>query len=240
MMEILQCFDPIGNPSTKWKINVFFDWYDNYYKVCIHHHHHAEEEIYNPGIAAKIAEAKAKSGFKEGFDKKTKKNAQQSVGASIKADHERLIADLEKISTYRQPILAGNAKACQEFKDLASSYITFMEEHLAEEEEEYPRLLRESEMTAAQEQELIDKIIQGLGLDGNKKFLPPLIYAMCMWDGEDNAMKFIGNIPPPLQLAFHKCWVHDFNENQLKVWEALKQSEEFMPKSPECGLCTVM
>lgn len=235
IMEIVQCFDPIGNPSTKWKTNVFFDWYDNYYKVCIHHHHEAEENIYNPGIKKKLTEVGAKSGFEA-----PSKAQNKSVGDSIKDDHVKLVADLEKMSSYRQSINSGDAKACNEFKQQISSFVTMMEQHLAEEENEYPKLLRESQMTEAEDQALVQEIVQGLGLEGNKKFLPPLVYCMCMWDGEDNAMKFVGSIPPPLQLAFHKCWVHDFNENQLKVWEALKQTEEFMPRPPECALCTVM
>merc|ERR1712232_730566 len=115
-----------------------------------------------------------------------------------------------------------------EFKAFFQSLVYFVELHLAEEETSYPEVLRAA-MTEKEDAELVGQIIQGLGLEGNKKFLPPVVYAMCMWKGEEKAMEWVANLPPPIQVLLKRCWVNDFYENQLRVLEALKGDEEFMP-----------
>merc|ERR1712232_481175 len=113
------------------------------------------------------------------------------------------------------------------------SLVEFMEQHLAKEEADYVWELR-AVMTDGQ-------IIQGLGLEGNKKFLPAIVYAMCMWKGEEKTMEWLAtNVPPPIQMLFKKCWIHDFYENQLRVLEALTKDEEFTPATPSCDVCTLM
>jgi len=220
ILDILQTFDPIGQPTTKWKTKVFFDWYDNYYFVCIHHHHDAEENIYNPGIEAKLG---------------------RPVDGNIKSDHDILLTRLDQVKTYRARIEGGNAAALKEFKEFMKGLIEFMNSHLEEEERNYPTALKESGLTPEEEGAIVGQIIQGLGLDGNKKFLPPIAYCMSMWKGVDGMNEWLSTkVPPPIQLMFHKCWISDFYENQLRVLEALKQPEEFTPKTPECALCTLM
>lgn len=220
ILAILDSFDPIAEPETAWKTAVFFNWYENYYYVCIHHHHAAEEAIYTPGIEAKY---------------------KKPIGGNIKDDHEELLMNLDKSKAYRSKIAAGDSGALSEFKAfMKKDVIEFMEAHLAEEEVNYPVALRSS-MTEEEEGALVGEIIQGLGLDGNKRFLTAIVYAMCMWKGEKAAMNWLSTAtPPPIQLAFHKCWINDFYENQLRVLEALQQPTEFVPKTPECALCTVM
>jgi len=220
VLEILDVFDPIGQPDTDWKIPVFFDWFDNYYYECIHHHHNAEEEIYNPGIEAKLG---------------------RPIEGNIKADHADLLQQLDKLKAFRSRLRSGDAKDVEEFKSFFKDFISVMETHLAQEEEVYPEALKESGMTEAEEGEIIQQIIQGLGLAGNKKFLPPIMYAMCMWRGEQEAFGgFFSSIPPPIQFLFTNCWVADFYENQLQVLDALKASAQFTPKAPVCSICSVM
>jgi len=217
----LAVYDPVRQPATFWKTKVLFDFLQNYYYVCIHHHHEAEEKIYNPGIEKKLG---------------------KPMPGDIKSEHEDLLARLDKVLTFRDAIEAGSleaATAVKEFKAFATNLVEFMEDHLAEEEDNYPKVLREA-MTEKEEAALVGEIIQGLGLEGNKKFLPPVVYAMCMWKGEEKAMEWVANLPPPIQVLFKRCWVNDFYENQLRVLEALKGDEEFMPATPSCDVCTVM
>lgn len=224
LVKAVAAYDPVSQPQTSWKTQVLFDFLKDYYCVCIHHHHHAEETIYTPGIERKLG---------------------KPMTGDIKEEHKELLDRLEKLHTFRTAIAEGeNAEsslaALQAFKAFFRSLVDFMEEHLAEEEISYPQALR-GVMTEQEEGELVGQIIQGLGLEGNKKFLPPVIYAMCMWKGEEKAMEWLAtSVPPPIQMLFKKCWVHDFYENQLRVFDALQKDEEFVPATPSCDVCAIM
>jgi hemerythrin-like domain-containing protein len=225
LLKALAAYDPVSQPETSWKTQVLFDFLQNYYCVCIHHHHHAEETIYTPGIEKKMG---------------------KPMPGAIKEEHKELLDRLEKLLSFRSSLLAAafsppRARAAlQEFKAFFTSLVEFMEQHLAEEETNYPQALR-AVMTEKEDAELVGQIIQGLGLEGNKKFLPAIVYAMCMWKGEEKTMEWLANnVPPPIQMLFKKCWIHDFYENQLRVLEALTKDEEFIPTTPSCDVCALM
>jgi hemerythrin-like domain-containing protein len=221
LLKVLAAYDPVNEPETFWKTKILFDFLENYYYVCIHHHHDAEEKIYTPGIEKKLG---------------------KPMTGDIKSEHQDLLARLDKLLTFRDAIegeAPAAASALKDFKEFVRSLVDSMEEHLAYEEEDYPKALRAA-MSQKEEEALVDEIIQGLGLEGNKKFLPPIVYAMCMWKGVEEAMAWVDNLPPPIQMLFKRCWVNVFYENQLRVLEALKGDEEFTPATPACHVCTVM
>lgn len=215
ILEILEVFDPISQPDTEWKIDAFFNWLENYYVIGIHHHHETEEHIYNPAIEEKIG---------------------RPLEAGIKTDHETLLAMLEDLPTYRDPIAGGDKAQLAEFKVKMKKFVTTMEDHLAMEEKFYPAVLKEA-FTQEEEAAVVQEIIGSLGLDGNKKMLPPVAYAMCMWDGEDGVMEFVATLPPPIRLLYNNSWIPDFYKNQLSVLDALHGSEE--PINDQCG-CSLM
>merc|ERR1712023_386951 len=106
------------------------------------------------------------------------------------------------------------------------------------EEEAYPAALKES-MTEEEEMVLVNQIVQSLGMDGNRQALPVILYCMCMWDGEDNAMEwFSKGVPLPIRMLNNNSWIPDFYKNQLCVLEALHGSEEPV-EEPQCG-CSLM
>ena len=125
------------------------DFMEKYYLPCVHHHHRSEEEIYNPGILEKCKSM----GVADPFPK-------------VKKDHETLVALLDKVVTFRKPIESGDAKAVEEFKTAMKEMISFMEEHLAEEERDYPKIFADCQLTQEEEGMLVNKILEGLGLDG--------------------------------------------------------------------------
>lgn len=216
VMEVMDNYDPIAKPDTEWKTGVLFNFLEKYYIPCIHHHHWAEEEIYNPGIEAKGGK----------------------VTSKIKDDHAKLMKMLDETAAFRAKV--QSKAGLTEFKTHMKTLFDDMEEHLADEERNYPKTLREC-MTKEDEMALVDKIIQGLGLDGNKKFLPTIIYAMSMWKGSEKSLEWISAAaPPPIVMMFKQCWISDFNENQLKVLNALKKDAFFAPEAPSCNLCTIM
>lgn len=223
MMEAVNAFDPIAYPHTAWKTKVLFNYLENYYVPCIHHHHDAEEKVYNPAILDKVLQ----KGKQDPFPK-------------IKTDHAQLLQLLGMIPGFRKEIEAGKKEAVAEFKKHMAGLVKFMEEHLGEEEIMYPKALRDSEMTEQEEIAVVQKIIEGLGLDGNKRFLPAILYAMCMWQGEAEMQKWAGQaLPPPIRLLLNKCWLEDFYQNQLRPLQALKRDEHFEQELPSCG-CAVM
>ena len=115
----------------------------------VHHHHHGEEHIYNPGILEKCKSA----GVADPFPK-------------IKEDHEKLLSHLESLLTFRKGIDAGDGQVLEEFKKSMKEMIEFMEEHLAEEERDYPKIFDACKMTQEEEGALVHKILESLGLDG--------------------------------------------------------------------------
>ncbi|CAE7801085.1 kif3 [Symbiodinium sp. CCMP2456] len=223
LLEILADFEPVKRPTSAWKTKVLMDFLENYYLPCVHHHHRSEEEIYNPGILEKCKSM----GVADPFPK-------------VKKDHETLVALLDKVVTFRKPIESGDAKAVEEFKAAMKEMIKFMEEHLAEEEQDYPKIFADCQLTQEEEGVLLNKILEGLGLDGSKRFLPPIMYAMVLWRGKDKMMEWEAKLPGPIRMLNSNCWLNDFHENQLRVLEALKKEEAFEPHAPSCNLCSVM
>jgi hypothetical protein len=225
----LATFDPF-EPGQDWKLPVFFNWLERYYVFGIHHHHHSEEHIYNPAIEEKGGKLPEK----------------------IALDHKEIIEGLDKIATFRtrleslrcgESTLHGRSyseeTALAEFKEHLTGLIDLIEDHLAEEEETYPAALRSSTMTEDEEKEVVGKIIQSIGLDGNKVLLPPIVFAMHMWAGKESADEFLASLPPPILFAYNHFWLPDFQKNNLHVIQALQGSEPFSP-TPVCGVCAVM
>jgi len=223
LLEILADFEPVKRPTFAWKTKVLMDFMEKYYLPCVHHHHRSEEEIYNPGILEKCKSM----GVADPFPK-------------VKKDYETLVALLDKVVTFRKPIESGDAKAVEEFKTAMKEMISFMEEHLAEEERDYPKIFADCQLTQEEEGMLVNKILEGLGLDGSKRFLPPIMYAMVLWRGKDKMMEWEAKLPGPIRMLNSNCWVNDFHENQLRVLEALKKEEAFEPQAPSCSLCSIM
>lgn len=216
--QILECFDPFV-PGQDWKTKVLFNWLDRYYIQAIHHHHHSEEQLYNPAIIGKGGVLPPK----------------------ITSDHEDIIARLEVISSFRARIEDCEQASVMEFKVHLLQLINTIDDHLAEEEEAYPSALRSSTMTEADEKAVVDKIIQSMGLDGNKVLLPSIIYAMHMWAGRDAAEEMVNmQLPSPIRFALTHFWVQDFQANSLAVIAALQGTEAYQPSPPQCEICTVM
>lgn len=224
-----------------WRVTLFTGWLRDRYLDFIHHHHDAEEQTYNPAIVA----------------------AGGDIGKSIVPQHQALMAGIAKatelcnavdaevgrrVGVKVSPVDAeveagtGSTTALQNLKQHLLAFIKDMEDHLAEEEVIYPKAIRQAGMTQKEEAAVVEKIIQGLGLDGNKKFLPVIVYAMCEWGGEDYMQHWLlnGGPPPPIRFALQKCWLHDFYVNNLGVINAITSSDtEYVPETPQCSICTI-
>ena len=225
--KVLDEFDPVSRSTCVWKTKIFFDFLESYYIPCVHHHHDSEEKIYNVHIVRKC-EAQ---GIPNPFD-------------FIKKEHQELLSKLEKIMGYRTAFEKQDSQASkalvefkQEFKDL----LRFMDDHLAEEERSYPKILLDCGFTEEDEKQAVGEILQSLGLDGNKRLLPAILYAMCIWKGKEKMQQWYAeSVPPPIKMLCDNCWIDDFYQNQIRVLEALQQEEEFQLQAPSCNICSLM
>mmetsp|Transcript_21280 Transcript_21280/g.38842 ORF Transcript_21280/g.38842 Transcript_21280/m.38842 type:complete len:258 (-) Transcript_21280:147-920(-) len=213
--EILPNYNPLDGDQS-WKTPLFFNWLSTYYVAYVHHHHHAEEEIYNPGIVEKGAKLPTK----------------------ISSDHRDLLSRLDKIESFEQAIANGDKVALQGFKDHMTKLMDTMDEHMNEEEQIYPQALRACGITQEEEGEIVQKIVQGIGLSGNKTALPGIVYAMHMWAGAQEVEKFMERVPPPIRFLYRHFWIHDFRDNNLAVAMALKGNVPYEPATPACE-CSV-
>lgn len=216
--EIREIMNSLDIKQT-WKLKLFAKWIVPRVLDSLHHHHDAEETLYNPLITSNGG----------------------TLTPALTGDHESIMDDINKAKAILAKIDNGDSLAFGEFKVHFEKLMVECEEHFDDEEIQYPAQLKATSITEQQEAETVTKIIQSIGLEGNKTMLPAICYAVCLWGGEAKMQAFFGNVPPPIQFLCQKCWLDDFWVNNLCVIEALKSSslEEYNPPTPQCGACAI-
>lgn len=199
------------DPVPTWKWENLSTWYQDYFYTVVHHHHDAEEKIYLPWIQERV-----------------------SVPAKIAADHPGLMQEMDDLSDMLKngaAVPAGErAKHLADIQEVVKAFIEDMQQHLAEEEEAFPRLLREGGFTQEEEGPVVAQIIQSLGLDGNKKALPPMLHAYACWAGAEKAEAFVSaNLPLPIQFLYNTFWVHDFQQRHMGLLASLAEGVDTNP-----------
>jgi len=203
-----------NDETAAWKLANFYTWYREYHYPNIHHHHDAEEHIYFPWMRSRCV-----------------------LPEKLAKDHEFLVAQMDEIDglyTADELDAAATGALIANLQRAWVAYKDFMVEHLAEEEEVVPALLREN-FTVEEEAAVVDKIIQSLGLAGNKTFLPNIVDAMARWGGERKVAEFRQNIPPPILFLLDYFWTPDFVNRQKKLLQSLKADEDPFERQPTCG-----
>eukprot|EP00405_Crypthecodinium_cohnii_P023169 CAMPEP_0206469412 /NCGR_PEP_ID=MMETSP0324_2-20121206/30263_1 /ASSEMBLY_ACC=CAM_ASM_000836 /TAXON_ID=2866 /ORGANISM="Crypthecodinium cohnii, Strain Seligo" /LENGTH=525 /DNA_ID=CAMNT_0053943163 /DNA_START=37 /DNA_END=1614 /DNA_ORIENTATION=+ len=224
LREVLKTYD--AAPGTEWKTKALFKYITEYYTACVHHHHDSEEKIYNPWIEAII---------------------KRPVDKSIKPEHQELMKMLDLVASFKSKILsapqAQKEVHVKEFKKTMEDLFELLENHLECEERSYPEALYEAKVSEEEDGAKVGEIFVSLGVDGNMRFLPVVIYTMCEWKGPKAAFEFLATkVPPPAQEELKKSWLQDFHNNQLKVLHALKTDEPLFEVQPGCQpvCCSVM
>ena len=95
-----------------------------------------------------------------------------------------------------------------------------MFEHLAEEEQIVPTILREN-FTQNEEKEIVGKIIQSLGLSGNKMALPWIIDSMKLWCSKDKIDDLYNSLPIFIKLLYNCNWIYDYKRNNKGLLQAI-------------------
>ena len=128
------------------------------------------------------------------------------------ADHSQLMTLLDEIkSIYELNLLR---RKIQELKET-------MFAHLAEEESFVPSILREH-FTPKEEKQIVDQIIQSLGLSGNKMALPWIIDSLKTWKKPEDVASFYYSLPSFIRLLYHCSWKRDYLRNNLGLLESIK------------------
>lgn len=207
LSDAVESMDPL--PGWKWEN--LSTWYQDYFYSVVHHHHDAEEKIYFPWIQERVA-----------------------VPAKIAADHPDLMQAMDDVSDMLKKGISApahqRAEHLTDMREVVKAFVEDMQEHLAEEEEVIPCLLREGGFTQEEEGAVVGQIIQSLGLDGNKKALPTMLHAYARWAGAEKADAFVStNLPLPIQLLYRNFWVHDFQHRHLGLLASLAEGVDTNP-----------
>merc|ERR1712241_1365268 len=121
---------------------------------------------------------------------------------------------------------------------MGATFVSAMREHLEEEERVIPGLLLAANFTQEEEQAVVGKIIKGLGLDGNRKALPPMLYAFALWAGEEKAEEFVKErLPFPIQLLYRRSWMADFQKRHLGLTASLAEGIDTDPFASKWLCC---
>jgi hypothetical protein len=210
MQELCSAIE-VMDPRPAWKWNNLATWYQDYFYDVVHHHHDAEEKIYLPWIQTRMV-----------------------VPAKITSDHPELMQSMDEL---RDMLKGGSGVPVGKrgehlflVRQRVVAFVETMEQHLAEEEEALPGLLREGGFTEEEEGPIVAQIIQSLGLDGNKRALPPMLHAYALWAGTDKAEAFVSsNLPLPIQYLYRHFWVHDFQNRHMGLLASLKEGVDTDP-----------
>lgn len=184
-----------------WKATLFARWYIDYLFISIEEHHDVEEKIYFPWI-------KTKTEYPE-----------KQFGKS----HEELIETMSRMKDACIVICKGKGKGCTKeiafLKTTIPTFVKDMNDHLREEEETIPALLRDN-FTQEEEGKIVEKILAGGGLKMTKKFLPAILLAMQEWAKPEFYEVFLGSMPPPVRHLAFKYYLPDFENVVMAMRDA--------------------
>lgn len=137
------------------------------------------------------------------------------IPEKVVADHTELINQLDEIKDiYDFDIL----------KEKINKLKTSMFEHLAEEEQFIPEILRNN-FTEDEEKEIVNKIIQSLGLKGNKMALPWIIDVMKLWSSKKKIKDLYNNLPCCIKIMYNCDWIYDYKKYNIGLLEAIKKNK---------------
>lgn len=215
MQELSEAVN-VMDPMPAWKWQNLATWYQEYFYDVVHHHHDAEEQLYLPWIQTHV-----------------------SVPTKITTDHPELMQAMDEL---RDMIHTGALLPVDErlvhlskLRLRVADFVFDMKEHLAEEEEIIPCLLRQAGFTQEEEGVVVGQIIQSMGLDGNKRALPAMLHAYSCWAGADKAETFVEEkLPLPIQLLYKYSWLNDFEQRHKGLLASLAEGMDTNPFESNC------
>merc|ERR1719313_2668013 len=114
---------------------------------------------------------------------------------------------------------------CQVVEEMVEKML----DHLAEQEEIVPPLIKKAGFTNAELSGMTIKIIQSLPFDNNKLVLPSMAHALRMSEGPEKAAAFVQNLPKPDRFLFCSSWDADFNGRHLVLIRSVNRDQVTNP-----------
>lgn len=188
-----------------WQGVLLAEWFVNHFYPVIHGHHDNEELIYFPWIMSKCTPEEAASNER------------------MSKSHEEMMELMDDMKAQCQSItdkkgLDVKAEVAA-LNDLGHKLHEFMKEHMGEEEEVYPPIVRKY-FTPEEEQVVIGQIIQREGLIGLRNFFPAIAQAMKEWASPAFNKEFWDGVPPPVREQLEAVFVPDYHSFIVKKRDA--------------------
>jgi hemerythrin-like domain-containing protein len=207
----------IHNSKESWRFTFLAEYVCDYLYENVHEHHDNEEKIYFPWIStkAKIPEKYSKS-------------------------HEDLVSLLDKLKETCEVILTKKGINCDDevklLQETTPKFCSDMVEHLKEEEEIIPQLLRDN-FTKEEESNIVDKIVKSGGLSLARNFLPMILEAMEDWATPEFYDDFMKSLPPPIRMLVINYYIPDYETAIRPLRDAPTLPTK--PNLSRVGCCTI-
>jgi len=211
-----ELLDAVQNmdPSLDWKWENLNTWYDEYFYLTVQQHHDAEKNIYFPWIQA--ARAKVK----------------------MPANRERHPAPMQALDVISELIKAGRqgdlpqksdiqTRLCQVVEEMANK----MHDHLAEQEDIVPHVIKRAGITRAEQDALMIETIQSLTFNSNKVVLPAMVHALELSSGSEKAAAFVQNLPLPDRFLYGSSWAPDFQSRHQCLVRSVHRDQSSNPEA---------
>eukprot|EP00746_Dinoflagellata_sp_MGD_P125850 gnl/MRDRNA2_/MRDRNA2_60727_c0_seq2.p1 gnl/MRDRNA2_/MRDRNA2_60727_c0~~gnl/MRDRNA2_/MRDRNA2_60727_c0_seq2.p1 ORF type:complete len:278 (-),score=57.73 gnl/MRDRNA2_/MRDRNA2_60727_c0_seq2:233-1066(-) len=195
--------------SLDWKWENLNIWYDEYFHLMVKQHHDAEENIYFPWIQAALAKV--------------------GMPAIKKAQHPAPIHELDVISK----LIEEGVRADQSQKSsirtqlcqMVENMVDKMNDHLAEQEQIIPRLMKKAGCTRAEQDAVMMETIQSLTFEGNRVALPAMVHALKLSSGSEKAASFVEKLPKPDRFLYSSSWAPDFQSRHCCLIRSVHKDE---------------
>jgi len=201
-----------------WRILYFAEWYVDIFSEVVHSHHENEETIYFPWIQTKASMPEKK----------------------MAKDHGELIEMINNIKAVCDSIITKEGKGCsneiEKLQQQAPIFEKHMLEHLKEEEEMVPPLLREN-FTQEEEDKCLQKILKREGLSGLRNFVPPVHFAMQQWAKPEFVEEFLASMPGPIRSLVEGYYIPDYKTSICPKRDAPKLKSK--PTLSKVGCCKI-
>jgi len=206
------------DPSVQWKWENLDIWYDEYFYLTVQQHSDAEENIYLPWVQATRAKIRM-SGL-------TANDREQQYPLPMKA----LDVTSEVIKAGRQADHSQKSGIQVQLCQVVEEMVSKMHDHLAEQEEIVPRLIKKAGCTRAEQDTLMMETIQSLTFNSNKVVLPIMVHALRLSSGLEKAEAFVQNLPLPDRFLYTSSWAPDFQTRHRLLIRSVHKDETSNPE----------
>lgn len=219
MNELLDAVQNM-DPSLDWKWDNLNTWYDEYFYLMVQQHQDAEENVYFPWLQGKLANVRMPAKFWANPKERqhpAPMEALDVISEVIKAGRQADQSQKSGIQT----------RLCQVVEEMVDK----MQNHLAEQEEIYPRLIKKAGCTRAEQDAFMMETIQSLTFNGNKVVLPTMIHALELSSGEEKAASFVEKLPKPDRFLYTSSWAPDFKARHQCLLRSVNKDGNSNPKA---------